>query len=187
MLVFAFKSERPGNPGNVFSNWYPANFTMPDRTYSALGRTFQIPANSYTSTEQGMMEAKALCFGEPTVAERIMCPVPQLTTDQWHKYQASIKRLGGPGSIRNYNDDEWHAVRYQIVKDLNRQKFAQNPHLLQELLDTGGQILAEGAPYDKIWGVGLSTTSPQIQNPDQWKGLNLLGKLLMELREELSE
>jgi len=86
MSVLAFQSEKPGHAGNVFSNWYPAVFEMQTRTYSANGREFQIPGNTYTSTEQGMMEAKALCFGSQDTANLIMtdyAPGLPISTDDW--------------------------------------------------------------------------------------------------------
>ncbi|MEZ2737309.1 NADAR domain-containing protein, partial [Aneurinibacillus aneurinilyticus] len=38
---------------------------------------------------------------------------------------------------------------------------------------------------DKIWGVGMSTEDEKINNPREWKGKNLLGFALMEVRDEL--
>jgi len=94
--------------------------------------------------------------------------------------------MGGATGVPNYNDAEWASVRFEIVKDLNRQKFLQNEELQTVLLETGDSILVEGAGYDRVWGAGLSTTHADIQDPTKWRGQNLLGKLLMELREELS-
>ena len=194
--VFAFQSERPGHQGNWASNWYRAEFDMSERNYTLPdGRVFTIPANGYTSTEQGMMQAKALCFahGEHTdwntsVARRIMAPVGDLDSPSWHRHQAEIKKMGGArGPIRGYVDDDWKAVRYEIVKDLNREKFEQNPELMDELLATGNDIIAEGASYDRVWGIGLSPSHRDVQTPDRWRGTNLLGKLLMELREEFTD
>ena len=53
------------------------------------------------------------------------------------------------------------------------------------LLDTGNKIIAEASPYDKIWGVGMAATNPNIKNPAKWNGLNLLGQVLMNVREDL--
>ncbi len=48
----------------------------------------------------------------------------------------------------------------------------------------GNTILAEASPMDKIWGIGLDAKTAEIMPPDEWPGKNLLGKILMELREE---
>ena len=53
-------------------------------------------------------------------------------------------------------------------------------------MDTTGTTLVEASPYDKIWGIGLKSTSPLAQNRSTWKGTNLLGKILTEVRDELS-
>ncbi|WP_353572798.1 NADAR domain-containing protein [Candidatus Albibeggiatoa sp. nov. BB20] len=36
-----------------------------------------------------------------------------------------------------------------------------------------------------MWGVGLAIDDPNIENPNYWQGLNLLGFALMEVREQL--
>jgi len=46
-------------------------------------------------------------------------------------------------------------------------------------------VLVEASPYDKIWGIGMSVDNENIENPLTWKGLNLLGFALMEVRDEL--
>ena len=66
-----------------------------------------------------------------------------------------------------------------------RAKFQQNPDLLQKLIDTDDAILAECSPYDKFWGIGLAVGDPRIQETAKWKGTNLLGNVLMDVRSEL--
>lgn len=43
----------------------------------------------------------------------------------------------------------------------------------------------EASPYDRIWGIQLSADTPEAQNPFRWRGENLLGFALMEVRDEL--
>ena len=64
-------------------------------------------------------------------------------------------------------------------------KFSQNPGLREFLLSTGDSILVEASPYDSIWGIRLSADSPEAQDPMKWRGQNLLGFALMEVRDEL--
>jgi len=54
------------------------------------------------------------------------------------------------------------------------------------LLETQNKIIVEASPYDKIWGVALSENDKTINNPNNWKGENLLGFSLMEVRDMLS-
>ena len=46
--------------------------------------------------------------------------------------------------------------------------------------------MVEASPVDKIWGIGMAKTDENINNPSRWKGENLLGFALMEVREELN-
>ncbi len=63
-----------------------------------------------------------------------------------------------------------------------RLKVAQHPELAQQLLDTGDEVIVEDATSHpggsaKFWGAVLKD--------GVWVGENVLGKLWMELREEL--
>lgn len=78
----------------------------------------------------------------------------------------------------------WDAAKYDIVKAGNRAKFEQNPDLKQRLLATGDAILAEASPKDKIWGIGLDAQTAAATPMAKWPGQSLLGRVLMELREE---
>lgn len=70
---------------------------------------------------------------------------------------------------------DWDSVRVSVMHDLLRQKFA-DPHLGRRLLETGDAQLIEGNYWgDTFWGVC------------DGKGENWLGKLLMEVREEISK
>ncbi len=44
--------------------------------------------------------------------------------------------------------------------------------------------MVEASPYDHIWGIQLSVDVPEAQNPFGWRGENLLGFALMEVRDE---
>ena len=62
-------------------------------------------------------------------------------------------------------------------------KFSQNPELKTQLLATGEKVLVEASPYDKIWGIGFNK-SDALTSKAKW-GQNLLGKVLMEVRNKL--
>ena len=66
-------------------------------------------------------------------------------------------------------------------------QFSQNPKLGKYLLATGSNILAEASPHDCKWGIGLSADDPRARNLSEWRGDNLLGQVLMEVRDELSQ
>lgn len=129
---------------------------------------FILNNQKFTCAEQWMMYNKALAFGDKATALKIMA------TDS----PKTMKALGK--QVKGFTDDEWDKIKYEIVVQGSRAKFGQNPELRQQLLNTGNATLAELSPYDAIWGVG--TSSPR---PETWKGQNLLGKALMQVRDEL--
>lgn len=89
--------------------------------------------------------------------------------------------------ITNFDEKVWNTHRYDIVMEGNLHKFQQHHDLKTFLLNTHDRILVEASPVDAIWGVGLAVDNEKISNPSQWKGLNLLGFALMEVRDQLND
>jgi N-glycosidase YbiA len=69
---------------------------------------------------------------------------------------------------------DWEQVKDDVMREAVRQKFRTHKDIRQVLLDTGDEELIENAPGDYYWGCGADGS-----------GKNMLGKLLMEVREEL--
>ncbi len=159
-----FWGHQPSKDGTItkscFSQWWEQKFTVEGITYR--------------SAEHWMMAKKAELFNDKEIFEKIIaCNSP-----------AEAKKLGR--EVRNYDDVMWLEHRYQIVKEGNFHKFSQNPELCEYLLNTGNRILVEASPVDSIWGIGLAADSPDANNPEHWKGLNLLGFALMEVRDKMN-
>lgn len=66
-------------------------------------------------------------------------------------------------------------------------KFSQHADLRSYLLGTSGRVLVEASPVDRIWGIGLAAADEAASDPEQWRGLNLLGFALMQARTLLAE
>ena len=64
-------------------------------------------------------------------------------------------------------------------------KLNQNEYL-KKLISTGNIILAEAARTDLVWGIGVSMKEPARFDMRKWKGKNLLGFALMQVRDELN-
>jgi len=144
---------------NCFSQWYKCEF--------------KIGGTQFSSAEQFMMHRKALLFNDQNSAEMI------LETNN-PREQKEIGRC-----LNGFDDSIWVKNAVDIVYEGNKQKFCQNQKLLNRLFRTKGKTLVEASPTDSIWGIGLSAESPIILNRSKWKGDNLLGIVLTELREEL--
>ncbi|MEZ4361700.1 MAG: NADAR family protein [Kofleriaceae bacterium] len=142
-----------------FSQWYRGTFTVDGQEFGCA--------------EQYMMYGKARLFGDAAVAAQILAAT----------HPRDHKALGR--KVKPYDEAIWRANRERIVLEGNRAKFTQSPELRALLEATAGTELVEASPYDKIWGIGLSAKDPRAQDPKQWKGQNLLGKVLTALREEL--
>ena len=87
--------------------------------------------------------------------------------------------------VRGFDDARWCEARFEIVVQGNLAKFSQHPALGDYLLSTRDQVLVEASPVDRIWGIGLAADDTKASRPEQWRGLNLLGYALMEVRDRL--
>jgi ribA/ribD-fused uncharacterized protein len=141
-----------------FSQWYRCTFVVDGQTFNCA--------------EQFMMHGKAKLFADDEIAQKI------LAADHPKQHKALGRK------VKNFDDAIWKAQRLAIVKAGSAAKFAQNAELRALLMATRGTTLVEASPYDRIWGIGLAATNPLAQDPKTWRGQNLLGKILTELREE---
>lgn len=158
--IIAFHREYEEN--GCFCNWYPAEFDYAGR--------------HYLHSEQFMMYQKVMMFGQNELGEEIM-----------HTNDPEQCKILGREFFDGFDAALWKRTRYVVVKRGIRAKFAQNPSMLETLLATGNAILAECSPRDKDWGILLSTSDSEVQDITKWRGENLLGQVLMEVREELRE
>lgn len=156
-MVFFFGVK---NDNGYLSNWYPCEFS--------------VDGVKFTSSEQFMMYYKALLFGDMEIANKI------LSTSNCK----DIKALGR--QVRGFDETMWNLNKKQIMYNGLLAKFSQNRDLASKLISTGNEILAEASPYDKIWGIGLSTKDNRRFDKNRWLGQNLLGEILMMVRYTLA-
>lgn len=134
---------------------------------------FEVDGVWYHTTEQYMMASKARLFNDEEILNEIMAAYSPL----------EYKKLGR--KIRGFVAEVWDAHKYDIVVAGNVGKFTQNPALKEFLLSTSDAILAEASPYDTIWGIGLDREQAEKGSVAQWRGENLLGCALMDVRDRL--
>lgn len=144
---------------DYMSNWHPSTFVLHGITFDCA--------------EQYMMYSKAMLFGDTYIAQKVL----QTTSPR------EQKALGR--KVRNYDNAVWEAERFEVLYEACLAKFSQNSELKKKLLSTKELHLVEASPYDNIWGIGLDQDHPDATNPQNWKGLNLLGEVLMKVRKTL--
>lgn len=133
---------------------------------------FQVDGIKYSCAEQYMMAEKARMFGDEEMLAKIMG-----TT-----YPKEMKAYGR--AVKHFDKGVWDDACYDIVKKGNEAKFSQNAKLREFLSGTKKRILVEASPRDRIWGIGMGKDNPHAQDPLKWRGRNLLGFALTEVRDK---
>ncbi len=147
--------------GGVLSNWHPCKFK-----YKSI---------TFFNTEQAFMWEKAVFFGDMATAELILkTPEPR-----------ENKALGR--NVKDFDVKRWSEVSYQIMIDVNLAKYDQNLILKDAILSTEDKTIVEASPHDRIWGIGLYWNNDDCLDEAKWRGTNLLGKALMEVRKTLKK
>lgn len=97
------------------------------------------------------------------------------------KYEEIIRSLDSPMKAAEMGRDrnlplrkDWEDVKYSVMKKANFEKFKQNAEIREILFSTGNEEIIENTVHDYYWGCGKNGT-----------GKNILGIILMEVREEL--
>ncbi len=157
--LYFWKSSENSTDKSCLGQWQPSYF--------------EVDIDNYTCAEQYMMAEKARLFEDKEIEEQIM-----QTSDP-----KLMKALGQ--KVKNFDQTLWDKAKYSIVLNGNYYKFAQNKEMRDFLLSTGDKVLVEASPLDTIWGIGLAEDNPKAHNLQTWRGKNLLGFALMEVRDEL--
>ena len=160
-----FWGHQPNLDGSVgkqcFSQWWKSAFTI-DRVV-------------YPTAEHYMMAEKARLFNDDVALQKIIAA----------PHPGAAKKLGR--TVLSFDEETWVAHRFDIVVRGNLAKFSQDINLKSFLLNTNKRVLVEASPQDRIWGIGMSERNENAAKPTKWRGLNLLGFALMEVRALLQQ
>ena len=159
MMEFFWSNDYPEN--SWMSNWHPCRIVHDGREFS--------------SSEQLFMYLKASLFGDDRMKELIA----KATTPRMAKARGR--------KVAPFDETIWRDRRVELMTIAVRAKFSQNEDLKDKLLSTGESLLVEASPYDRVWGIGMRGSHRKAKTPSEWRGLNLLGEVLMEIRREMRE
>lgn len=152
--------------GKDDENGYLSNFYYSEFIYEGI---------TFGCSEQMFMYIKAKFFGDEKIAYQIA---------KKHDLDPNYyKQLGR--KVKNYDEVAWEANRYNFMVECLYLKFRQNKDIRDLLFATGEKELVEASKWDCIWGIGLHKYDPDCRNKEKWRGRNLLGIALMEVREKL--
>ncbi len=158
-----FWGHQPSKDGSVtsscFSQWWKADFT--------------VDGIKYRTAEHWMMARKAELFQDQEMLEAIL----EVNSPM------EAKKLGR--KVQHFDPVIWDKHKYEFVKDGNRHKFEQHEDLKAFLLTTKKRIIVEASPRDRIWGIGMGKNNEHAEIPTKWRGQNLLGFALMEVRDDM--
>ena len=171
-LADVVRAEAAGKRQKFLFFWKEAAF-YPGCLSQFWPAPFIVDGVTYPAAEYWMMAEKARLFGDVDVLETILTAPTA----------AAAKAAGR--AVRSYSESAWEAVRYDVVVVGNVAKFTQNDELGRYLVSTGDRVLVEASPLDRVWGIGLAEGDEAAASPSRWRGRNLLGFALMEVRERL--
>jgi len=126
-------------------------------------------------SEKAIMLAKAALMGDAETFQLIAKA----------EHASECKKLGR--AVHPFDQELWNEHIEEVAFEVVRQKFEADASIRKVLLSTGEIVLAEAAPNDRIWGVGLKLGDPRLQDEQTWQGQNVLGKALMKARAHIRD
>ena len=174
--VVLFYSERgPRYP--AFSNFYahdPWPFTVPEWAGAVEVEAAGLPVSFSTQwAEVAVMACKAAIMGDlVSYANIIEAGTPM-----------GAKFLGR--QVSPFREVLWQTCVTQVALTVVRAKGTASESFRTVLRSTGERVIAEAAPNDDVWGIGLRAEDHRCHEPAEWLGLNVLGWALMAYRSEL--
>ena len=144
------------NKVSPLSTWYPAPFTVKGQTYICR--------------QQYIKHQEALLYADQETAEKIL-----QATDPDEIVRTEIE---GDGK------EKWDWHKRGFLFEAAAHQFSYNSDLKELLLDTGDLYLGHAA-LNRLFGTGVEFESVLALNTKHWNGVNLCGRVLMQIRDNL--
>ncbi|VDO52369.1 unnamed protein product [Haemonchus placei] len=138
-------------------------------------RRLLIHEQKFSNAEQYYMWSKAKFCKDFSAANAIL----------YLKDPKMIKQVDS--QLKNVNQKEWMKFSWKVRMKAAMAKFKQNQRMRYQLFRTIGSTLVEADVHDTYWGIGLSIDDPNIADPSKWRGANVMGEVLMQVRDVLKE
>ena len=165
--IYERVTESPNNVKYfIFKNGYSH---MSNAHYSP----FKDGPERYRSVEQFVNAKKALNFKEYFAHQEIMR----------EKAARNMKNI----TVTGYDYAIWNSKLSGVIKEGLFKKFQACADAREKLMSTGSSTIVYASLYDRVLGNGIAFESEKNTNPADWEGMNLLGKLLMEVRDTLNQ
>ena len=145
---------------SILSNFHKSVFTD--------GKT------KYTCVEQYYLQQKSLFFGDKISAQSIM------------KSEHARRKKAISHRIKGVDESKWNKSARGVMQKACQRKFTQNADLREKLLKTKGDLV-EVNGRDCYFSCGLSLADPNILDKSTWRGENILGQILTQLRNDLNK
>ena len=135
--------------------------------------------HEFFSSEQCFMWHKAWYFKDFD----ILAQIEALNFKEADSSKA--KKLGR--KVKDFDEEKWNAVSYDVMLLACLGKYSQNKILFDKITDPkfDGKHFVEASPYDAIWGIKMGEFDKNIDDETKWNGENRLGKVLDEVRAKL--
>ena len=134
---------------------------------------FTVDRKIFTTVVQYLEYSKAVLSGDRDTARKIL-----------NEYDPSVIRGLGQ-TIREFDGRRWNGQKGAILYRGLAERFREHPEMVPDLVATGEETLVYCNPVDGELGIRLWESDPEAQDPSKWRGENLLGFTLMELRSAL--
>lgn len=178
-----------GHKNNLgcMSNFFKTSFEVPTKLFGIdeLEKEYGDKLN-FDNSEQCFMLLKGVVFYDRNPRKNLNLMKMVLKTSEPNKVKQLGRQFDCSGNGTKFDSATWDKFKTKCMYDACYWKFTQNSDIKDILLGTGKRHLVEATKNDNIWGNGFHIGDERLLSPSSWPGSNLLGEVLMVLRDELS-